>query len=305
MKVVVCAFLVLFCCSVNAKCVSNSIALQVLGSGGPELNDGRASTGYLIWRNGKAVLMVDIGPGTSVNYGQTEAKFNDLEAILLSHLHVDHAGDLPAFIKGSYFTNRETDLPIFGPDKNARMPSTQHYIDSMLGEHGSFAYLADYVQREESSDYYLAATNVNSSHGYKSEFQINDFIKVTAIGVHHGPIAALGWKVEIDNCIISFSGDMSNKLDIFGKFAEGSDILVLHNAVPENVAEAGRNLHMTPSQIGKVAKQARARKVILSHRMNRTLNREEDTLKHIKQVYHGSIGFAEDLSVFRLNSESE
>jgi ribonuclease BN (tRNA processing enzyme) len=185
MKVIVCIFLATFCCSIGAKCLPNSIALQVLGSGGPELNDGRASTGYFIWRNGKAVLLVDIGPGTSVNYGQTEADFADLDAILLSHLHVDHAGDLPAFIKGSYFTDRKTDLLIFGQDKNARMPSTQHYVHSLLGDSGSFSYLADYVQQELPSDYHLIPTNVNPSHGKKSEFQINEFIKVIALGVHY------------------------------------------------------------------------------------------------------------------------
>jgi ribonuclease BN (tRNA processing enzyme) len=305
MKMIVCVLLALFCSSIGANCLSNSIALQVLGSGGPELNDGRASTGYLIWRNGKAVLMVDIGPGTSVNYGHTEADFTDLDAILLSHLHVDHAGDLPAFIKGSYFTARNVDLAILGPDKNSRMPSTGHYIQAMLGEKGSFAYLADYVHQELASDYHLSPTNVNPSHGQKSEFQINEFIKVAALGVHHGPIAALGWRVEIDKCVISFSGDMSNKLGIFGEFAAGSDILVVHNAVPENVAQAGRNLHMTPSEIGKLIKQAQPKKVVLSHRMNRTLGREKETLYYIKQVYSGPVEFANDLSIFRLNSKTD
>jgi ribonuclease BN (tRNA processing enzyme) len=305
MKVVVSLLVALFCCSSGAKCLPNSIALQVLGAGGPELDDGMASSGYLIWRDGKAVMMVDVGPGTSVNYGQTKADFSDLEVILLSHLHVDHAGDLPALIKGSYFTERDSDLPVLGPDKNARMPSTQHYISAMLGQTGAFAYLADYVQQNLPSDYHLIATNVNPAHGQKSQFQINETIKVTALGVHHGPIAALGWRVEIDECVISFSGDMSNTLKLFGDFAADSDILVLHNAVPENVGVAGKNLHMTPSEIGNVAKQAQAKKVILSHRMNRTLGREEDTLKYIRKVYTGTVEFAEDLSVFRLNSTAD
>jgi hypothetical protein len=39
--------------------------------------------------------------------------------------------------------------------------------------------------------------------------------------------------------------------------------------------------------------------------MNRTLGREEDTLKYIRKVYTGTVEFAEDLSVFRLNSTAD
>lgn len=42
-------------------CHRQEIWLQVLGSGGPEINDARASSGYLIWRNGFARVLVDLG----------------------------------------------------------------------------------------------------------------------------------------------------------------------------------------------------------------------------------------------------
>ena len=35
---------------------NQKIMLQVLGSGGPEMNDKRASSSYLIWIDGKAVF---------------------------------------------------------------------------------------------------------------------------------------------------------------------------------------------------------------------------------------------------------
>ena len=42
--------LTLFCTHSYAnQCKSDQVKLQVLGSGGPEINDGRNSSGYLIW----------------------------------------------------------------------------------------------------------------------------------------------------------------------------------------------------------------------------------------------------------------
>jgi len=134
-----------------ASCKSVSLGLQVLGSGGPELDDHRASSGYLIWRNGKAQVLIDLGPGSLLRYEQSGARFEDLEVVLLTHLHVDHSGDLPALLKGSYFTSRTTELPIYGPTGNARYPATHDFVKGLFGSPGgAFAYLGDYLTGEES-----------------------------------------------------------------------------------------------------------------------------------------------------------
>jgi len=78
-----------------ASCAEHNISLQVLGSGGPELDDQRASSSYLIWADNKAVALIDIGGGASLNYERSGAQFEDLKVIALSHLHVDHSADLP------------------------------------------------------------------------------------------------------------------------------------------------------------------------------------------------------------------
>lgn len=47
------------------SCRSAGVWLQVLGSGGPELTDGRASSSYLVWQDGRARILVDMGPGST------------------------------------------------------------------------------------------------------------------------------------------------------------------------------------------------------------------------------------------------
>ena len=42
---------------------SDGVVLQVLGSGGPIADDGRASTAYVVWVDGESRLLVDMGGG--------------------------------------------------------------------------------------------------------------------------------------------------------------------------------------------------------------------------------------------------
>ncbi len=112
----------------------HTVALQVLGSGGPESGDKRASSGYLIWIDGKSKILIDFGGGASLRFEEVNAKIEDLDVILLTHLHVDHTADLPALLKSSFFTKASGDLHVYGPDDNNFMPSTKKFIERLFEE---------------------------------------------------------------------------------------------------------------------------------------------------------------------------
>ena len=107
------------------SCDTNRVKLQMLGTGGPELVGDRASSGYLIWLDDKARVIVDSGAGTVQRFKQSGAKFKDVELMLFTHFHVDHSADFPAYIKGSYFTDRTQDLMVIGPSGNTLLPSAE------------------------------------------------------------------------------------------------------------------------------------------------------------------------------------
>lgn len=91
--------LVILSLCINAAwvaCSSDRVFMQVLGSGGPELNDQRASSSYLIWLDGKVVVMIDAGGGSSYNSKKSGASFNDMKAIAFTYFHADHSADLSA-----------------------------------------------------------------------------------------------------------------------------------------------------------------------------------------------------------------
>lgn len=298
-----------FCLPVHATaaCAEQNVSLQVLGSGGPELDDGRASTSYLIWHNNQARVLVDAGPGSSVNFGLSNAQFADLDVILLSHLHVDHSSDLPAYIKGAYFSNRQRILPIYGPDKNTLMPSTTEFVERLFGIQGVYPYLSDSLHVPEdvphdTDNFTLHAHDVPLTHDTVVVHRLSANLAVNAMAVHHGPVAALAWRVNLAGCVISFSGDMSNQWHKLAKFAKDADFLVMHNAVPEQTNAIARNLHMPPSEIGKIARQAQVKQLLLSHFMNRTNNLQSQTVAIIQQHYIGKISLAEDLMHYKLGA---
>jgi ribonuclease BN (tRNA processing enzyme) len=138
---------------ISEACQEDRVSLQVLGSGGPELNDQRASASYLIWINQQATLLIDTGTGSAVNFEKIGADFNDIHAILYTHLHVDHSADLPAYVKGSHFISRDHDLQIYGPAGNSLMPSTTEFVNLLLNNNGSYRYLYSYIDPAEKSDY--------------------------------------------------------------------------------------------------------------------------------------------------------
>lgn len=54
-------------------CTNQGIQLQILGSGGPEVGDQRASSSYLVWLDGKARVLINVGGGSSVNFERSGA----------------------------------------------------------------------------------------------------------------------------------------------------------------------------------------------------------------------------------------
>jgi ribonuclease BN (tRNA processing enzyme) len=269
----------------------HDVSVQVLGSGGPELDDGRSSSAYIVWVEQSAKILIDAGSGSSIQFGAAGASFTSLEAILLSHLHTDHAVDLPSFIKGGYFTNRTDDLLVLGPDGNNVMPSTE-------------AYVLSYTEKGQ-DDYTVFSHSVANASLHKPfERRVNESVSVEAMSVNHGPIPALAWKVKANGCEVVFSGDTNDQQGQLAGFANNADLLVLHNAIDDHAGRVAKNLHMTPNQIIEIAKQSKAKQVLLSHIMKRSEPGLDALTEAITVVAPGRVYAAEELMNITLGDEN-
>lgn len=282
------------------SCEPNGVQLQVLGSGGPELVDRRASSSYVIWLNGKARVLIDIGGGAALRFNEAGARFEDLDAILFTHLHVDHSADLPALAKAAWFGQRSAPLAIYGPHGNNIMPSTVTFVRTLFDKtRGAYRYLGDFLSPLDKSTYKLRPHDVPvKGNPPVMAFKL-EHGRVQAATVTHGPFPALAWRVEMDGKSMVFSGDTNGDGDQLERLAKDADLFVAHNAVPEGATGVERNLHMPPSVIGQIAHAAQVKQLVLSHRMARTLGKEDETLAAIGKKYDGPLAFANDLDCFK------
>ena len=283
-----------------ARCSGQGVELQVLGSGGPETQTKRASSSYVVWQDGKARVLVDSGGGSALRFGEAGANMADLQLVLFTHFHADHAADFPALVKSSYFENRQRKLPVFGPEGNATFPSAPEFLRDLFdAKHGAFRYLSEFITPGAGS-YLLEAHAVKpGAHSVLRVFSEAGIV-AEATTVIHGSVPALAWLVQINGFRLAFSGDTNGDNGNLEKLAARADIFVAHNAVPEGANRAARSLHMPPSVIGRIAATAQVKHLVLSHRMLRTLGQETETLAVIARHYRGPTEFANDLDCYTL-----
>ncbi|QLB13558.1 ribonuclease BN (tRNA processing enzyme) [Bisgaardia hudsonensis] len=284
------------------SCINSEIDVVVLGSGGPELTDRRASTGYLLREKGKARFIIDFGAGASLNFERVGGKIEDLEALLFTHFHVDHVNDLPAIIKASFFSDRERDLPLYGPTGNHIIPSTSVFVERQFGVNGVYPYLSDFLTGE--AVYRLIPIEVNADHDNPRLFttKIGDF-SIQAIGVDHGLLPSLAWRIEKDGCSLVISGDTNNSGKTLEHLAKTADIFIAHHAVPESSKDhVAQHLHMKPSEIGRISRDSKVHHLLLSHFMHRTEHTEDETQSAIRSYYNGPLDFAKDCDIYQLQT---
>lgn len=284
-----------------SSCQSERVKLQILGSRGPELLDGQASTGYLIWLDNKARVIVDAGPGSLQRFKQSKANFEDVDLMLFSHFHADHSADFPSYIKGAFFTERKKELQVMGPTGTKFVASAEQFVERAIGSKaGMYPYLGNVLDDNMHSAYKVTAKNIHWSYSdlnVKSIYDKNG-IRVKTVSTHHGPFPSQGYRVELAGCAIAFTGDMSGRLRAMPDLAKNADILVAHNAIPDDASGVAALLHMTPSYIGKMAKEAKVKKLLLTHLMKRSIGVKKQALKLIGENYKGEVLYPNDLDSF-------
>ncbi len=178
------------------------------------------------------------------------------------------------------------------------MPSTEDFIERLFeDDKGAWQYLGDHL--DGSARLQLKAHTIDDTRKVVTIYKQGD-ISIQAVSVHHGPIPAVAYRVNVANKSITFSGDMNGDYHTLETLAKDTDILVAHNAVPKGSTGVAAKLHMTPNIIGQIAQKAHPKRVVLSHRMLRTLGKEKETLSEVHKYYKGSVKFANDKSYYKV-----
>jgi len=247
------------------SCPANPVAIQILGSGGPRINPYRASASYVLWVGDQARILVDVGGGAYHRFGQSQAKLSDLSMVAISHLHPDHVSDLPALLWLSHQIRKEP-LPIVGPSGNDAAPSFSTFLRRLFDEKtGAFQVLGPTLgakQGPTGGGVPLDVSVVDVTKAEPSTVFDRQGMTVTALGIPHGDMPTLAYRVQTQNVSIVFSSDQTGTNPEFVKFAKGANVLIMHLQVPVG---AKSPLHASPDVVGRVAQDASVGRLIVSH----------------------------------------
>ncbi len=270
-------------------CPAGPVAVQILGSGGPRMSGDRASAGNLVWINGRAAIMVDAGGGSYRRFGETGARPDDLSLMAFTHLHPDHVSDLPALFWSLDQTRKTPPLPISGPSGNGLVPGIRTFLNVLFDEKaGAFRVLGGLVGGS-GRGVPLEVTETDVTRTEPSTVFDRDGVTVTAIGVPHGNIPALAYRVRTQNKSIVFSSDQNGTNPGFVDFARDADVLVMHMAI---AAGATSPLHAAPAVVGRVAREARVGRLVVTHIGQYDL---DAAVADVKAAYPGPLTVGQDL----------
>lgn len=285
------ASVALFAPRVEAK--KTPLEVVVLGSGGPR-PFGRAASSYIVEVDGVPRILVDAGPGAFERIGELQLDLQKVDTVLLTHLHIDHSGDLAAFFNARALTS---DGPIayrvFGPDGAGLFPKTSRFVDLLVGSGGAFAYQKTFGANETFSVRDLAI-HLDSA---RTKIVDEDGLQIEEIATHHDDCPAIAYRISYQGVSVVFSGDMdASALPNLVRLAKDADLLIFNCAVldPPGSPSQLYALHTPPKKIGEAARDAHAKSLLLSHLAPDVEDQKEAVTKSIRAAYAGAIAFATD-----------
>jgi ribonuclease BN (tRNA processing enzyme) len=246
--------------------------LTFLGTGSAMPTGERFQTGLLL-EGDDDTLLVDCGSGALHGLARTSAGYEGIDAVLLTHHHLDHVSDLFALLKARWLAG-ETEITVAGP------AGTQDLLDGLFDVH-------DYMQ--DRFDLTVREIDVG-------EFSIAGF-EVAAMEVEHSMrclayrFAAEGDDPTTDGPVV-FSGDTEAMTELID-FADGAAVLVHDCSFPDSVDVSN---HASPSSLGRVLAEADGEvgRVYLTHLYPHTDGHHETMLDSIGEHWDGDVRFAED-----------
>jgi ribonuclease BN (tRNA processing enzyme) len=269
------------------------LEVVVLGSGGPR-PFGRASSSYIVKVDGTPRVLVDAGPGAFLRIGELDLDLTSVDTVLLTHLHIDHSGDLAAFFNArALSSDGPVTYRIFGPDGAGLFPKTSRFVDLLVGDGGAFAYQKTFgapetfVVKDLAIDLDSVQTRILDEKG----------LVIDEIATHHGDCPSVAYRITYKGVSVVFSGDMdASALPNLVRLAKGADLLIFNCAVldPPGSPEQLYELHTPPRKIGEAAKQSGVKSLLLSHTAPDVESRENAVRNSIRANYAGPVAFATD-----------
>lgn len=198
----------------------------------PEKNE--ATTGYLLQGEGYNIL-VDCGSGV-LSKVQNYIPLTEIDAVILSHYHGDHFGDINCFQYQVGYTRslgkRTNTLDIYG-----------HNLSS---EFNKLTYAGGTIGKKIDENTILKFGELKVSFKWSSH-----------------PVPCLAMRFEENGKVFAYSGDTEWSDNII-EVAKNADVFICEcNLFNDQLGKAKG--HLTAGEVGKIAKKSNVKKLVLTH----------------------------------------
>ena len=216
--------------------------VTVLGGFAGLASTGAGASGYLVQHAGTSIV-VDLGPGTLAEL-RRQVDIRSLDAIIVSHGHLDHVSDLPGLHHVLRFspTPMPRRVPLLVPPGAARQFVL--WRDAMPGWDDEALAIAEYDPSVEST--------------------VGGITVRFAPTVH--PLQAWATRFSAPGAgSIGYTADTGPSADLVPLF-QGIGVLIAEATLIEADEPAETRGHLTAAEAGELAARANASTLILSHR---------------------------------------
>jgi ribonuclease Z len=288
---------------------ADEMRVTALGTGTPNFRRSQASASWLVELGNGEKFIFDIGTGSLANYGALEIPYTYLDKVFLSHLHVDHIGDLDALFIGGWVSNRTVPLRVWGP--SGRTPE--------LGTKSA----VDHLRQMFAWDLTGRMGNMPSAGGHIEVTEF-DYSKIQVVYEKNG-VTIKSWPAihTIDGAV-SYSLEWKGKKFVYGgdsvpnkwflAEAKGADLLIhecyltiqqfidLKHYDPERARIVATVIHTPPSSCGKIFSRMKPRMAVAYHSFS-DFNVTPGTLAAIRKTYDGPLTLADDMLVWNIDKD--
>jgi len=212
-----------------------NVQLTVVGCSPAWPNPGSAHSGYLVESQGRRVLL-DCGPGVLSKLRAREG-WPRVDAIVITHFHLDHCGDLVPWLWGH----------LIGPARDE--PAPELWLPP-----GGRAELARLATR---FDEVFAISEYADDESFDA-----GGLRITPRAMRHYEERTFGLRVE-GEATLAYSAD-TGPTPALVELARGADLLLCEASLPE--PEGGARGHLCAEEAAEAAREAGARRLLLTHR---------------------------------------
>ncbi|MEX0835771.1 MAG: MBL fold metallo-hydrolase [Nitriliruptor sp.] len=242
--------------------------VTVLGCSGSHTGPGRACSGYLARADGHQ-LLIDCGNGSTANL-QRVTRPADLDAILITHRHVDHCIDLIGMFYALRFHPK-------GPQP-IELYAAAEVVETLTG-----------LLSHDSTLGFGEVFNVTEVAG-GDRFRVGPMQVSLADTVH--PVPTVAAKVEVDGASFVYSSDTAWCPDLI-ELARDTDLFLCEATWQGDGDGVPEGMHLSAREAGRLATEAGARRLVLTHVLG-SLDRNR-SLAEAQETYAGDLALAEDL----------